>query len=142
MPSHRNGNKMQHIQSDTYTIQATAETVFKFLSDTNNMQPLMPHDKVKNWQSDDTYCAFEIEGLASLQMRQQTKDAYNRIVWQSEGENPFPFQLHCNIQELQNATTQVSFQLDADMNPMLAMMAKRPLKNLLNHFCMALQGAI
>ncbi len=133
---------MQHIQSDTYTIQATAEAVFTFLSDTNNMQPLMPTDKVKNWQSDNAYCAFEIEGLASLQMRQQTKEAYNRIVWQSEGKNPFPFQLHCHIEEVENVASKVFFQLDAEMNPMLAMMAKRPLKNLLNHFCMALQGAI
>ncbi len=142
MLTHRNGNKMQHIHSDTYIIQASAETVFKFLSDTNNMQPLMPADKVKNWQSDDAYCAFEIEGLASLQMRQQTKEACNRIVWQGEGKNPFPFQLHCNIQGVQNDATQLFFQLDAEMNPMLAMMAKRPLKNLLNHFCTALQGAI
>ncbi len=132
---------MQQIKSDTHTIQATAEAVFTFLSDTNNMQPLMPADKVKNWQSDNAYCAFEIEGLASLQMRQQTKEAYNRIAWQSDGKNPFPFQLHCNIQPLENAS-QVFFQLDAEMNPMLAMMAKRPLKNLLNHFCTALQGAI
>ncbi len=132
---------MQNIQSDTYTIKATAETVFKFLSDTNNMQPLMPADKVKNWQSDNAYCAFEIDGLASLQMRQHTKDAYNLIAWQSDGKNPFPFQLYCNIQPLENAS-QVFFQLDAEMNPMLAMMAKRPLKNLLNHICTALQGAI
>ncbi len=89
----------------------------------------------------DTHTIFEIEGLASLQMRQQTKEAYNRIAWQSDGKNPFPFQLHCHIQSVEH-TSQVFFQLDAEMNPMLAMMAKRPLKNLLNHFCMALQGAI
>lgn len=129
---------MQSIKSNTYTVQADVETLFTLLSDTNNMQQLMP-DKVKNWQSDTNSCAFDIEGLASLQMQKKDSQAHSKISWESVGKNPFPFQLLHHIHKIDEQQSEISFDLEADMNPMLAMMAKKPLKNLLNHFCSSLQ---
>lgn len=132
------GRYMQHIISEIHHVKSSATAIYSFLADSNHLQVLMP-DKVKNWQSDSRTCSFDIEGMAHLQMQLQQQIPYRQIRWESFGKNPFSFVLFVDITSVQSDSSEIYFQLDADMNPMLAMMAKKPLKNLLNHFCVALQ---
>lgn len=46
-----------------------------------------------------------------------------------KGRTPFPFTLAVRIEEA-GTESQVVFFIDADLNPMMAMMARRPLLNL------------
>ena len=56
---------MTRIESETATVQKSAEHIFNFLSNFNNFEKLMP-EQVTNWQSTEEECSFTISGMASL----------------------------------------------------------------------------
>jgi carbon monoxide dehydrogenase subunit G len=98
----------------------------------DNYEQLMP-EQVINWDSDAQSCHFTIKGMAELGMRIIEKQPNNQIVIQSDGKVPFNFNLYIDIEKMGETESNLQMNLDADMNPMLAMMAKKPLQNLLNH---------
>ena len=52
---------MTTITSDKVSLNASPEEVFKFLEDFNNMDQLLPRDKISDWKSDFDSCSFKIQ---------------------------------------------------------------------------------
>ncbi len=121
---------MTKIDSETVTVQKSAEEVFNFLGNFNNFQKLMP-EQVTNWESTDDECSFTIAGMATLGMKIQEKKPNSLIKVMRHGKAPFDFILNCNIEE-KGSESSVQLSFDADLNPMLKMMAVKPLGNFLN----------
>lgn len=124
-------NTMAEFKSDKLKINASDSKIFEYLSDFNNFEQLMP-EQVINWQSTKDNCSFTIQGMADLAMRIANKKEYHFISYGSEGKSPFPFQLNFQIESIDGGQCEVSSHLEAKLNPMLKMMASRPLQNLVN----------
>jgi carbon monoxide dehydrogenase subunit G len=116
--------------SEWRSIEAQPEKVFAFLSDLQNLGMLMP-EQVINWEADTDTCSFTIKGMTDLKLRVQERKAFSFISLKPEGKSPFTFTLDSEIRDY-NTHSEVKINLNADLNPMLAMMAKRPLQNLVN----------
>ncbi|PIQ35213.1 MAG: hypothetical protein COW63_01850 [Bacteroidetes bacterium CG18_big_fil_WC_8_21_14_2_50_41_14] len=69
--------------------------------------------------------------MASIQLAFGNNEPYKKVELLPVGKAPFNFSLHANLMEM-GTSTKVTVYLDADLNPMLAMMAKRPMENLVN----------
>lgn len=119
---------MTTVTSNKKQITASAETIFAFLSDFNNLEDLMP-SKVVNWSSTQTSCAFTIDGMAHLNMAFGKNVENEKIEMISKGKNPFDYDLSTNISKIDNTKCEVNIVFNADMNAMMAMMAKKPLQN-------------
>jgi hypothetical protein len=103
---------------------------FSFLSDFNNFESLMP-EQVVDWESTPDECSFKIQGMATLGMKIIEKNPNSLIKITSHGKVPFTFFLTCMIaDEGNNSKVQLAF--DAELNPMMKMMAVKPLTNFLN----------
>jgi len=125
-------NRMTRIESEQVTVNQTQEEMFRFLSDFNNYESLMP-EQVADWISDENTCSFNIKGMTSLGMAISEKKPNSEIRIRKNGKAPFDFFLTCLIGKGTNeneSTLQLYF--DADLNPFLKMMAEKPLKNFLN----------
>lgn len=122
---------MHHIKSKTIAVRASASRVFNFISDFNNMEKLMP-EKVVDWKSTMTTCTFTIQGMATLNMKQGQNKSNEQIQMIADGKNPFQYDLNTFISSQGEDASEVFLQLNADLNPMLAMMAKKPLENFVN----------
>ncbi len=129
---------MTTINSHKKQINAPASTIFDFLSDFNNLKALMP-EKVVNWSSTMTTCAFTIDGMAHLNMAFGQNIQNQKIAMVSEGKNPFNYDLNVSIGKLSDSQSEVHIVFNADMNAMLAMMAKKPLQNFVNILVDSLQ---
>ncbi|MFM7217460.1 MAG: SRPBCC family protein [Bacteroidota bacterium] len=121
---------MTRITSDKVLLEKSAKEIFSFLSDFNNFEKLMP-EQVTNWKSTAEECSFTVSGMASLGMKITEKTPDTLIKAVKHGSAPFDFTLSCLIED-QSPGCQVQLQFDADLNPMLKMMAERPLTNFLN----------
>jgi len=119
------------IESDKSEINKPASEVFSFLSDFNNFQKLMP-PQVTNWKSTADECSFTISGMASIGMKMLEKVPNTLIKISSNGKVPFDFTLDIHLTE--NSPTQTTGQLifESDLNPMMAMMVEKPLRNFFN----------
>jgi carbon monoxide dehydrogenase subunit G len=122
---------MTNIKSKKETIQAPASKIYSFLSDFNNLEKLMP-SKVRDWKSTVTTCSFTIEGVAKLNMVRGENTENKLVHMRAEGKNPFHYDLNTHINSLEKNNVEVFVELNADMNPMIALMAKKPLENFVN----------
>ena len=122
---------MVNIKSEKKEINSSAGVIFSFLSDFNNFQNLMP-EQIINWQSDKDTCSFTIKGMADIGMKIEEKIYPEKIKIVSHGKNPFTFELLCFIDYKSENSSMVYLHFNANLNPMLAMMTKKPLQNLVN----------
>ena len=126
---------MTHLASDKVIVDKTPEELFNFLSDFNNFGHLMP-EQISDWKSTRDECSFTIKGMASLGMHIKERTPHSSIVIEDSGKSPFRFLLRCSIVPAESDSTanksMVQLVFDADLNPMLQMMASRPLTNFLN----------
>jgi len=89
-------------------------------------------EKIINWQSTSSNCTFTIQGTADLGMQFENKEEPAKIVVRDYGKVPFGFTIDMVLNEIQENETEVQFILNANMSPILEMMAKKPLQNFLN----------
>ncbi|HRR23708.1 MAG TPA: SRPBCC family protein [Bacteroidia bacterium] len=122
---------MTRIESDECVIDKPANEVFAFLSNCNNLQQLMP-EQVTNWKSTNDDCSFTIAGMASLGMEIKERNPDQNICVERKGKAPFDFVMNYEMQAVEDNKTKLKIAFDADLNPMLKMMAEKPLRNFLN----------
>lgn len=122
---------MTRIESDVTSVNKSPEEIYNFLSNFNNFQKLMP-EQVTNWQSSEEECSFTIAGMASLGMKIAEKTPHSMIKVIRNGKAPFDFGLDCMIKDNGPGKSTVQLAFDADLNPMMKMMAVKPLTNFLN----------
>ncbi len=122
---------MTEIGSEKVSIKSSEEKIYSFLSDFNNFGKLMP-EQVINWQSTLETCSFSIKGMADLALKMDQKTDFSFISYISDGNKPFAFSLNSHIQNQDNNSSEVQIVLNAELNPMLKMMAQRPLQNFVN----------
>ena len=128
------------IKGKTATINKDKISVYNFLTDFNNFKDLMP-DQITNWESDTDSCSFTIQGMASIKLKYSEKVPHSLIKLIPVGKVPFTFGLNINLLD-QGESTAVTVEVDANLNPMMAMMAKRPLENLVNVMASNINNAI
>lgn len=120
-----------HIESRELTIARTTGDVYDFIKDFRNFQNLMP-EQVKNYQADAGHCSFEISSIGPVELEMLERVQDKKIKAVSKGKTAISFALSVNLMPESPETTLAVFQLDADLSPMLALMAKTPLGNFIN----------
>ena len=138
---HKNGINnlsMALIESNKVSITSSAEKIFNFVSDLNNLEKLMPSDKTKDWESDTDWCKVTVKGMGELGMKVKSKEANSLIILESISSKPFPFELRINIEQIDN-NANVQLILDAGINPFMMMMVEKPLKNFFNNLADRIQ---
>ena len=122
---------MKQIESEKLTINNSQEKIYSFLSNFNNFGKLMP-GQIINWQSTENTCSFTIKGMTDLSMQIKAKMPFHTIMIIPNGKTPFDFELKCSFVALESNKTESQLTFSADLNPMLSMMASKPLENFVN----------
>ncbi len=91
-------------------------------------------DQVTDWQSDTDSCTFTIQGMTTITLKYAKKEPYHTIEVAPEGKTPISFNLVIKLfeSEIDKQKTTGIVEIDADLNPMMAMIARKPFENLVN----------
>lgn len=120
---------MQKFISEKLESQHHVKDLYKKISDFNQLSKLMP-EQIINWQCDDDTCSFTISGMADISMRYKVRVSPDKVIVASE-KAPFDFEIIITLEEVDvTGSTLCQTILSADLNPMLSMLASRPLKHL------------
>ena len=122
---------MSIINSDKVIIDRSNSVLFNFVGNFDNFGKLMP-EQVTDWKSTADTCSFTISGMASLSMRMALKQPNDKVVMASVGDKPFSYELICHLAAISEESTEAQLTFDAELSPMIAMMATRPLQNFVN----------
>jgi hypothetical protein len=122
---------MTRIESEKVTINKSQGEVFSWFANVNNYKAIMPA-QVEDWNATENDCSFTIKGMATLGMaiEEKTPDSFIRLA--KKGKAPFDFSLLVNIAAIKENESELQLIFDADLNPLLKMMAVSPLTNFLN----------
>lgn len=118
------------LQSDTITLAASIEDVKKFLSNSKNIEFLLPKDKITDFKADEKECSFKVQGAITISLIQNGSDKTN-IFLKSGEKSPFPFLLTVLL-EREEEKTRGFIEFNGDVNTFLKMMVEKPLQALFN----------
>jgi len=116
--------------SDKVTISKSNKIVFDYLCSFDNYKVLMP-EQVVDWSSDEQQGIFTIKGMATIGLKIVEKNEAT-LVRLEKTKAPFDLNLHCNISSVDADNCILQLNLNADLNPMLKMLAEKPLTNFIN----------
>lgn len=120
------------INSEVRTINGSAQEVFDYLNDFNNIKDLLPEDKISDWQSDKDHCSFKVQNAATIPLNKDSVDEPVKINIVSGEKAPFPFTLVVHL-VANGAQTNGHMVFEGEINAFLKMMVVTPLTNLFNH---------
>lgn len=133
---------MLTIESKKVDVQKSANSVFDFLIDLNNLEKLMPEGKIENWRSTDKTCRFAIKNLGTIGMKHKSIEASSKLVLESDGKNPFPFTLTIFVDSDQEDNAKSYFVFDGEVNMFMSTMVKKPLKQFFDQLAENLVSAV
>lgn len=108
--------------------KGNTEQVFSLFENLDNLKKFMP-EQVINWQASQNECSFTIKGMGDITLEVTERVPFKRITLVPKGKSPFEFNLMIHIRD-NGLIAETQVQLSADLNMMMAMIAKRPLQNL------------
>ena len=118
------------IQSQYVDNSKSEQEFYGIVSDMRNIPALLPEQAV-NVQANEDNLSFTVQGMGSIALRVIQRVSYSLVQLAPVGKTPFPFVLSIKIAGLGN-NCRVMYEIDAELNPLMSMMAKRPLQNLVD----------
>lgn len=104
--------------------------LFALVSDMTNIPAMLPEQAVNVKANADTL-AFTVQGMGSITLSVSQRVPYSLVQLVPVGKVPFPFVFSIRIASTGDKC-RVMFEIDAQLNALMAMMAKRPLQNLVD----------
>lgn len=120
------------LESKIGKIENTDERIYNFLTDFNNFKHLLPADKIKNWQSDETSCSFTVDPIGNTGVKIIEKEPYKLIKLTNLEESNMNFTFWVQLKMLSETDTRIKLTLEANLNPVIQTMAKKPLQEFLD----------
>ena len=119
-----------NLETQKITVQKSAKEIFKFLTDLNNFEGLMPESKEKFEVDGDSFI-FGLKGMPEIRLVLQEQVEYSKIVL-GAASSKLPFTLTLDINEVDDNSSENQLFFKGDFNPMMAMMIKGPLQKFIN----------
>lgn len=123
---------MTTYESKIGKIQSSEEKIYTFLSNFNNFSEFLPEEQVQDWKSDENSCSFTIGGMGGVGLEIVERTPFTLIKMSGNGMSQVDFFMWIQLKALGENDTRVKMTMKADLNPMIQMMAAKPLKKFLD----------
>jgi carbon monoxide dehydrogenase subunit G len=120
------------LESKVGRIPQNHEVIYNFLSNFDNFKEMLPSDKVKNFISEGDSCRFTLDMIGETGFKIIEKAPFKLIKLSSLEQSKFGFTLWIQLKDLGENATASRLSMEVQLNPMLEMMAKKPLQNFLD----------
>lgn len=120
-----------NIESARQIIEKPISEVYSFIKDFRNFEHLLPA-QVQNYKADYDQCSFEISGMGSILLEMKERIEDTKVMASSAGNTAIKFDLILNLSSQSTGTCSAIAELNAELSPMLSMIARNPLSNFIN----------
>ncbi|TNE82389.1 MAG: hypothetical protein EP332_00500 [Bacteroidetes bacterium] len=122
---------MTVLESLPLQLAKPAQEVYTFLANLANHEQIMPA-QVEQFKSEGDTCQYTIKGTGTVYLKWAKQESPSLLVLEPNGKIPFPFSVHWLLEETSSESCKVMVKMEADLNPILKMMAQKPLQNFIN----------
>jgi len=122
---------MTNYESRPGKLTGTAEEVYNFVTDIRNFERFIPKGVINNWNAEKESCSFGVSMLGTVTVRLADKEKYTKVVYTGDALKKDDFTLVLFISDKVKNSAEVKISLSADLNPMMKMMAAKPISQFL-----------
>jgi carbon monoxide dehydrogenase subunit G len=115
-------------ESHIGSIPENEDKIFTFLSDLCNIEPLIPKESLTSWEFHKDNCKLGIGGIGEIELKVLEKDPFKLIKLGSGNDSTYSFTLWIQLKQAAEKNTKVKLSLQANLNPFMELMAKKPLQ--------------
>ena len=130
-----------NLESPKVTINKSADDVFNFLSKVENFEKLMPENISKFEVLATDKFLFALKGMPEIVLKKKDETPHSQVVLGAAG-GALDFALVANIEEIDDAQSEVSLNFNGKFNTMMSMMIKGPIKKFLQTLASNMPEAI
>ena len=120
------------LESRVGKVPHSEEVIYGFLSDFRNLEKFIPPDRVSNWSAEESSCSFHINGLGDAGMKMVEKEPFKLIKLTGDGPYSIDFFFWIQIKETEPGESRIKLTMQAELNAMMSMVAKKPLQEFLD----------
>ncbi|MCU0361906.1 MAG: hypothetical protein MUE32_00990 [Bacteroidales bacterium] len=117
--------------SRTGKVTCSDKDVFTFASDIRNFGQFVPEGTVTNFAAEKDSCSFSVSMIGTVSVRIASKTEFSSVIFEGDALNKEDFRLSLEISGESAQSACVKVTVDADLNPMLKIVASRPLERFL-----------
>jgi carbon monoxide dehydrogenase subunit G len=119
-------------ESRTGKLNCTPSEIFDFVTDIRNFKQFVPDGaSVNELNIDRESCSFNISPLGNVNLNLSEKEPHKKVVYNGSALQSNDFSLILDIKETIAGKAEVHIKLAAKLNPLLKMMAAKPVGNFL-----------
>jgi carbon monoxide dehydrogenase subunit G len=122
---------ISEFKSRTGKLNCTPPEIFDFVTDIRNFRQFVPEGTIDDLQVGIDSCSFNISPLGNVSFSLSEKKPHNRVVYKGTVFQSNDFSLVLYIKENSSGRAEVNLNLAAHLNPLLKMMAAKPIGNFL-----------
>ncbi len=123
---------MLKVESKIGKADNSDENIYNFLADFSNFNSFVSPARMKNWQATRDTCRFTLDGLGDIGMKIIEREPYTLIKVAGDENSKFDFYFWIQLKKVTETDTRIKLTIHADINPMVQMMAKKPLQKFLD----------
>ena len=118
---------ISHYESRSGSLSCTSREVFDFVTDIRNFEQFIPADSISNWKSEKDACSFTVSMVGTVSVRIDKREPFSKVIFRGDAlkKNDFSLVLHISENAIDKADVKVL--LEAELNPMLKMVANKPI---------------
>lgn len=139
---------LSYFESRSGRPDCTPEEMFAFISDIRNFERFIPAESVSEWEVTKDTCSFRVARMGKVNLRIVQVEEPELVAFKGNalGNNAFDIIVHIRRNTSDKADVKVA--LNAELNPMMKMIASKPIGQFLemlidrmeNFSCHDLQG--
>ena len=123
---------ISNYESRQGNLKCGVNKVFAFITDFRNFQKLAENNNVANWQADKESCSFNFAMLGAVNVKLSEKEEANKVVYQGAAAGNIDFTITVLLCGNDAESSKMSVNLSAYFNPIMKMMADKPIKTFLD----------
>ena len=117
--------------SRTGNVGASPEDIFRFVTDIRNFQQFIPDNTITSYVADKESCSFSVAMIGKVSVRLTESVEFSRVVFEGDALKKEDFRLTLFIDGIKPGEAAVKVRVEASLNPMLKMIASKPLEQFL-----------
>jgi carbon monoxide dehydrogenase subunit G len=119
-------------ESKTGKSELSDEKLYTFLSNFNNFKTFIPADKIGNFESTEDSCKFSVPVVGEMKLAVTEREPYKTLKVSGSGMGNQSFLLWIQLKQMAENDTRIKLTMKADLNPMIKMMASKPIQEFLD----------
>jgi hypothetical protein len=122
---------LSNFESRSGILTCNAEEAFSFVTDIRNFERFIPKGVINNWNAEKESCSFGVSVLGTVSVRLAEREKYTKVVYTGDALKKNDFSLILFISDKVKNQAEVKINLSADLNPIMKIMAAKPISQFL-----------